>query len=250
MTFKRFENSKPLTKQEKNSLLTEYLDHYRDLIAEKGIDTLNIKLCRSIFEPILDKIGELLVEESLKLSKEGAVKKFLDSNPLPPHMKELLPDDFRTFSLMLNALKQWVSAESAATDRYLLGGTARDTCRSVVKKCIITGEDLGKDSELHHPMRDGRPPILLSKQGHTIVEQKNQSSLKNDSDDGSDVWVKIKQLRTEKHMSWVQLREGCTAIITGSNNCRSGAKSFANKVITATGLNAHEIIDLLEARKV
>ncbi len=45
-----------------------------------------------------------------------------------------------------------------------------------VDKCIVTGEELGERAELHHPMRDGRPPILLSKKGHDIIEQSNQKN--------------------------------------------------------------------------
>ncbi len=254
MAFKRFENENTLNKKEKVELITEYVDYYKILIAEKGLDALNVKIPRNAFESILDKIGEILIEESVKISKNGVVKEFLDSNPVPPHMSDLLPDEFRTFSLMLNALKQWVSAESAATDRYLLGGTARQTCRGVVSKCIVTGEVLSQDAELHHPARDGRPPILLSKQGHTIVEGfKPKPNTKiidiDEQDSNSEIWEKIKQIRTEKHMSWVQLREGCTAIIDGSNICRPGAKSFANKIIKETGLNANQIIRLLELKK-
>ena len=47
------------------------------------------------------------------------------------------------------------------------------------------------------------------------------------------------------NMSWVQLREGCTAIITGSSNYRLNAKVFANNSIRATGLSASEIIEIL-----
>jgi hypothetical protein len=251
MVYKRFENEKTLSKQEKVELLEEYVNYYKELFAEKGLDALNVKIPRNVFESILDKIGEILVTESIKSSKEGSVKEFLDMNPVPPHMKELLPDEFRAFSLMLNALKQWVSAESAATDRFLLGGTARKTCRSAINKCIITNEVISNDGELHHPLRDGRPPILLSKNGHTKVEQNNQKIVKDDdNNEKSDIWEKIKVLRAEKHMSWVQLREGCTAIITGSNNYRSGAKSFANKIIKETGLDAGQIVDLLDLKNV
>ena len=133
----------------------------------------------------------------------------MKQNPLPPHMKELLPDDFRVFSLVLNALKQWVSAESQSTDRYLLGGTARATCREAVNKCIVTGEELGENAELHHPLRDGRPPILLSKKGHNLVEQNNQinSTANSDDDVDNDVWNIVKEIRTKKSQSWGSLRK-------------------------------------------
>lgn len=249
MAFKRFENQNPLSKQEKVSLLENYIAHYTNLIAENGLDALNVKIPRTVFEPILDTIGDILLKESEKASSEGEVKQFLDNNPVPGKMKELLPDEFRAYSLLLNALKQWVSAESAATDRFLLGGTARQTCRSVIEKCIVTNEILTKDAELHHPIRDGRPPILLSKKGHEIVEQNNQNINNGRVEESDDIWNKIKELRTEKHMSWVQLREGCNSIMCGSF-CRPGAKSFANKVINETGLAANDIISLLDTRNV
>ena len=53
---------------------------------------------------------------------------------------------------------------------------------------------MGEDPELHHPVRDGRPPILLSKKGHTFVEQSNQVKISTISDDDSDdVWNTIKR---------------------------------------------------------
>ena len=253
MAFKRFQNEKPLTKQEKVELLAEYIEYYKKLINEKGVNELNVKIPRDVFEPVIDKVGEILIKASIETSINGQVKEFLDNNKLPPHMRELLPDEFRAFSLLLNALKQWVSAESAATDRFLLGGTARQTCRSITNACIVTGEPIGPDAELHHPVRDGRPPILLSKKGHTMIEQHNQQpnqTGRGGEDGGAELWETIKNIRTEKHMSWVQLREGCNAIMTGSNNCRQGAKSFANKIIRETGLSAENIIILLNSNKV
>jgi hypothetical protein len=221
------------------------------LINEQGLDVLNVKIPRDVFANILDEIGSTLNQMAIEMaSEDGPVKKFLVENPLPPHMKELLPDDFRVFSLILNALKHWVSAESQSMDRYLLGGTARATCREAVNKCIITGEELGENAELHHPLRDGRPPILLSKKGHNLVEQKNQinSSANSDDDCDNDVWNTIKEIRTKKNQSWAQLKEGCNSILTGSYNCRPGAKSFANVVIRDTGLSASDILEMLESK--
>ena len=250
MAYKRFENKKPITKQEKVELLVEYVDYYKNLIAEKGFGELNVKIPRDVFEPILDKIGVILVEASIEASKEGPVKKFLDDNQLPPHMRALLPDEFRAFSLLINALKQWVSAESAATDRYLLGGTARQTCRGITINCIVTGEAIGSDAELHHPVRDGRPPILLNKRGHTLIEQGNYTHFEEEKDPTSEIWETIKKLRTEKHMSWVQLREGRNASSTGSNNCRPGAKPFANRIVREPALSPDNIVILLDSKNV
>lgn len=248
MAYKRYKSKVKLSKQAKVDLMAEYIAHYENLIKDQGIDVLNIKIPREVFECVLDNIGSMLNEQAIKMANEdGPVKEFLQANPLPPNMKELLPDDFRTFSLLLNSLKQWVSAESAATDRFLLGGTAKDTCRAAVYKCIVTGGELGEKPELHHPLRDGRPPILLSKKGHDLIEQNNQNgSFENIEND--EVWNFIKQIRMDKHMSWVQLREGCMAIITGSTNYRSGAKTFANKVIKETNLSAKDLIEMLNER--
>lgn len=241
--YKRYENKNKLNKDQKIKLLEEYNQYYENIKNSKGIENLNIKIPRELFENILDKIGTILIEEANHLSKKSSVKDFLDNNPLPENMAKLLPYDFRAFCLMLNALKQWVSAESLATDRYLLGGTARTTLKEAAKKCIITNEALTKDAELHHPMRDGRPPILISKKGHDLIE--HQLGI---SDNDDPIWSKIKSLKKDKHMSWTQLREGCNAIICHTMNYRTGAKSFANTIIRETGLNAEEIIQLLDSR--
>lgn len=249
MAYQRYKTKVSLTRSEKVDLMAEYIAYYEDLIKEKGTEVLNVKISREVFADIIDSIGQILNKESARLSlADETVKSFLTENKLPPHMQEIIPDEFRVFSLLLNALKQWVSAESAATDRFLLGGTARETCRSAVNKCIITGEELGGKPELHHPLRDGRPPILLSKKGHNLVEQNNQnnSSANPDDDIDNDVWNTVKQIRTKKSQSWAQLREGCNAILTGSYNCRSGAKSFANVVIRDTDLSASDILEMLD----
>lgn len=248
MAYKRYKSEIALSKPEKVNLMSEYIGYYEGLINEQGLNALNVKIPRDVFANILDEIGIILNQRSLEMANEdGPVKIFLEENPLPPHMKELLPDDFRVFSLLLNALKQWVSAESQSTDRYLLGGTARATCREAVNKCIVTGEELGENAELHHPLRDGRPPILLSKKGHNLVEQNNQinSTANSDDDVDNDIWNTIKEIRTKKNQSWAQLKEGCNAILTGSKNCRPGAKSFANVVIRETGLSASNILEML-----
>jgi len=210
---------------------------------EKGNDVLNVKIPREIFAAFLDDIGAKLNEYAIRMANEdGAVKEFLEANPLPPHMKELLPDDFRVFSLLLNALKQWVAAESASTDRFLLGGTARQMCREAVDKCIVTGGELGDKPELHHPLRDGRPPIFLSKEGHNLIEYGTEHI---DGNSNNDILKIMKDLKKEKHMSWVLIREGCNAKITGSTNYRANAMSSANTIIKATGLLPTEVIEFL-----
>lgn len=251
MAYERYKSEVSLSKPEKVSLMSEYIDYYKQLIDEQGLDVLNVKIPREVFTEVLDSIGSTLNQKACELAyNDGPVKEFLEKNPLPPCMRELLPDEFRSFSLLLNALKQWVSAESQSTDRYILGGTARATCRDAVDKCIVTGEELNADSELHHPIRDGRPPILLSKRGHALIEQTKQaSSTINATEDlDSEIWAKIKGIRSKSNQSWTQLKEGCFALITEGLMCRPNAKSFARLVIRETGLSAAEILDILDSR--
>jgi len=248
MAYKRYKSEIVLSKPEKVKLMSEYIGYYERLFKKQGLDILNVKIPRDAFANILNEIGGVLNQKAVEMAiEDGPVKDFLEENPLPPHMKGLFPDEFRVFSLLLNALKQWVSAESLSTDRYLLGGTARATCKEAVNKCIITGEELDENAELHHPLRDGRPPLLLSKTGHNLVEQNNQISSSANSDEvDNDVWNTIKEIKTKKNQSWVQLREGCNAILTGKYNCRPGAKSFANVVSRDTGLSASDILKILD----
>jgi len=104
----------------------------------------------------------------------------------------------------MNALKQWVSAEQAATDRYLLGGTARVECRAAAECCVISAVPLTPSTlELHHPARDGRPPIPVSKEAHDRLEGQvygpTEQTLRG-------TLLRIKRKGTR---SWVQLRRGC-----------------------------------------
>ena len=243
--YKRFENKNKLDKSQKVKLLEEYMKYYNELRNSQGIEKLNIKIPRDFFDEIIDKIGTILIEKSNDLSKKGTVKDFLDNNPLPENMAKLLPDEFRTFCLILNALKQWVSKEQLATDRYLLGGTARETLKEAAKKCIITNEQLTNDAELHHMLRDGRPPILISKKGHNLLE--NQQSISSD-DNEDKIWQKMKEMKKKKHGSWELLREGCNAILNSSKNYRAKAKAFANTIMRETGLKANEIINKLDSK--
>lgn len=248
MKYARHENAHKLDSTEKRILLEEYVNHYEKMMKEQGIKVLNAKIPREIFDSILDEVGCFLQQHAASLLKENReVQDFLRNNPLPQHMTGLLPDDFRVFSLLLNALKQWVTAESAATDRFLLGGTAREICRKAVTHCIVTGDALSEDAELHHPVRDGRPPIYLSKKGHKIVEGGKLPS--PNSIEGEDpLWEKVKFLRSQRNQSWAQLREGCNMLLTQGTCGRPGAKSFANMVMRQTGINPREILRLLDSR--
>lgn len=254
MAYIRPQQSQSLTKTEKVALLREYVAHYEEVLVKQGIAALNTKIPREVFSPVLEAIGETLLLQSERLLRENAeVQDFLENNPLPSRMAELLPDNFRVFALLLNALKQWVSAESAATDRFLLGGAARQTCREAVTHCIVTKESFDDSSELHHPVRDGRPPILLSKKGHDMVEGviANSSSTMRTvlTEPQNQLWQKLQTMRSQRNQSWKQLREGCMAFLNPDTQCRAGAKSFANVVMRETGKSPQEVIELLDMVK-
>jgi hypothetical protein len=171
MKYRRPRPDSRLTKAARQELLRAYFDEYRRM-AQQQPEALNRKIAREAFAAVLDRIGGLLLEAAAQLAQEpGPVRKFLDANPIPEALHGRLPDDFRAFCLALNALKQWVSAEQAATDRYVLGGTARDECRAASTECVLSGVALEpRDTELHHPLRDGRPPVPVSKRAHALIE--------------------------------------------------------------------------------
>lgn len=255
MNYVRYTNDNPLSPEEKVNLLKEYIEYYEELAKEGRFELLNQKLPRNAVSDILDTIGCLLKTESQKLAQTSdEVKAFLNANPLPGRMAELLPEDFRVFVLILNSLKQWVMAESAYCDRYLMGGTVRKNCRKAIDHCLVTGEPLDGTIELHHPVRDGRPPIPLSKKGHSLIE--GQVAIEADeSFDGENAgdeteWDKLKRIRKQQNQSWAQLREGLMAIKTGSTVFRPNAKSFANKAIRVLTVSPEYILTLMDEHDV
>ena len=245
MAYARPTNRLKLSRAQKLDLIKNYVEYYRRLIATDR-SVLNQKVPRGAFADLLDRLGETLLTESAKLAEAtGPIRTFLDANPLPPAMAKSLPDDFRVFCLALNSLKQWVAAEQAATDRYLLGGAARELCREAVKTCLVTDSALGHDSEFHHPVRDGRPPILLSKKGHASIE--GQLASVGDDPIGRALW----ELRREGHRSWAQLRRGCLDLLGHpvpwpSKASAAGARVFAKKAAEAAGVGCEQILEWLD----
>jgi len=209
MTYERPKSNNTLGPSEKAELLNAYFEYYRERVAELGRGALNSKVRRDAFSELLDEVGSLLLTQSAELSaRPGPVQDFLKAEPLPPKFQELLPDRFRAFCLALNALKQWLAAEQAATDRYLLGGTTRQQCRKMAKYCVVTGKPLNEsETELHHPVRDGRPPIPVSKAGHEQIEQQ-------DSGSGEDAYgLPLRELKRESNRSRAMLRRGCRLLL-------------------------------------
>jgi hypothetical protein len=236
-----------LTKEQKLSLLTEYISHYeREAAMDQSV--LSQKVRREAFGELLDQIGQLLLRESKIISTQpGAVSDFLQATPLPPRMEKLLPREFRVYCLALNALKQWVGAEQAATDKFLLGGTARELCRAAAAKCIVTGESLELNIELHHPVRDGRPPIPLSKRGHDLIERQTKLT----SDDP--IEASLISLKQQGNRSWAMLRRGCLDLLgtpepVTSLSTAASARTFARKAAKASNMSYSEILSWLGAR--
>lgn len=247
MPYERPVNATALSKEQKLSLLKDYVKHY-EIEAALDRSVLNRKVRREEFDPLLDRIGELLLQESKRLADEpGPVHDFLEANPLPATMEKLLPRDFRVFCLALNALKQWVAAEQSATDGYLLGRRGRDLCRSAASKCIVTGEPLGADIELHHPVRDGRPPLALSARGHDTVD--GQLSARSEDP----VEASLIALNRAGNRSWAMLRRGCLELLgtpapSTSRASAAGARSFARKAAEVSNLSYAEILSWLDAK--
>jgi len=245
MAYERPTNRSPLSKTEKLDLLKDYTQYYRHLAATDAT-VLNRKIPREVFGDLLDRLGAILLTESARLAEAaGPIRTFLDANPLPRGMAERLPDDFRVFCLALNSLKQWVGAEQAATDRYLLGGAGRELCRAAAETCLITGGALGPDGELHHPVRDGRPPILLSKKGHVSIEGQLPSA--GDDAIGQALWA----LRRERNQSWAQLRRGCLELLGRpvpwpSRATAAGARAFAKKAAAAASVEYAQILEWMD----
>ena len=243
--YERPTNPNPVNPVEKADLLNQYFAYYEQVAQEKP-DLLNVKLERATFADLLDEIGALLLERANSLaSSPGKVRDFLDATELPECLQSRLPDEFRAFCLALNALKQWVAAESAATDRYLLGGTTRNQCRRMADHCLVTGESLERSTiELHHPARDGRPPIPLSKAGHDQIETTT-------TDTNDPVEISLRDLKRSGSRSWVMLRRGCLALLGEEFDettpaVLASSKTFARKAADVTELDYQELIDWLD----
>ena len=243
MQYSRPRMDQRLETEAKPLLLESYFEFCEDAF-KKAPESLNQKIPRDVFSNLLDEIGGLLVQRSKEMTVDDAVKQHLDATPLPPEVDDLLPSDFRVFCLALNALKQWESA----TDRYLLGGNGRQRCKDVATHCLVTGEQLdAKTLELHHPVRDGRPPIPLSKEGHELVERQHSEV----GDESDLVWVALARLKKKGNRSWVMLRRGCLLLLDQSvpaspPSVIASSKTFARKAAKKTKLNYAELVEWLD----
>jgi hypothetical protein len=214
-------------------------------------ELLNSKLPRSAFDDLLNKIGELILAETeLLLTSENEVSQFLNDNPLPKNLVQYLPDNFRVYCLALNSMKQWLSAEQAATDRFIFGGTAREQYKTLGKQCLLSGKSAAECTiELHHPVRDGRPPIPLAKDIHTDIEGQAASS----SQEKDEIMDAIYPIKRAGNRSWVMLKTGCELLLgiqsaSKSKNVQAASKTFARKACGVTGMNEKELLDWLAVK--
>jgi len=250
MTYVRPTNTAPLAPEAKEGWLQQYGDFYRDLAA-RDPGALNRKPPEEALAGALDRIGALIVAEARTLADGNpAMRRFLDDTALPGGMSGSLPDEFRTFCLLLNGVKQWLAHEQAATDKYLLGSRARARLRRMGETCLVTGAPLTGDAELHHPMRDGRPPLPISREGLRIVEQGAGDAGEVDGEaDG--IAAIIAELKKPKE-SWRMLRRGCLLIQglpagEGTPAGNASAKALARRAISATELSAEGLVEWLDA---
>ncbi len=249
MAYKRPTSDRKLSKPEKVALLKEYYEHCR-VAAQGNAAVFNVKMPRGAAAEILDRIGEMLVREAeVSARADGPVAAFLSANPVPPPLRGLLPHSFRAFCLILNALKQWIAAEQLATDRYLLGGTSRTSCREAATTCLVTGEVLkgGGEVELHHPVRDGRPPIPVSKRGHKMIEK--QTSVVA----GDPVHERLLDIKRAATQSWKNLRRACRDLMGepvawSSRAVMASSKSFAGNCSKATGMSFVQLLAWLDEK--
>lgn len=247
MKYIRPKSDLKLSPEDKRELLIEYFDYYRN-VSKSAPQLLNSKLPRSAFDELLNDIGVLILNKASDvLEAKNEITDFLDENALPEHLEGYLPKEFRVYCLALNAVKQWLSAEQAATDRYIFGGTVRSQCKALGDSCLVSGiPAVNCTIELHHPVRDGRPPIPVAKEEHAKIE--GQASGTNEKDKVMEIVYPIKR---SGNRSWVMLKLGCELLLgvsssKKSKNVQSSSKTFARKAKDATGLDYQELLIWIE----
>jgi hypothetical protein len=245
--YQRYQSPK-IEGENRRKALADYVRHYTK-VARNEPTLLNQKLPRKAFQSLLAMIGNLLQEEARQLSTSNTeTVKFLKINSVPACLGDKLTPEIRTFALLLNALSQWTTAEKLAMDRFLFSGDVRKELKSLCQTCPIYPEEFDvKNIELHHPVRDGRPPIPLSKRGHETVEGLIVIS---PGDSGAEKLVEHRR-NSKTRYSWKRLRIGCLAASGqlpesfSETHLRSG-RSVLARVKRQTALSAQSILDILD----
>jgi hypothetical protein len=237
--YSRYKASKKLEGDARRQALAAYVAHYAK-IAEVQPELLNQKVPRAAFDSVLHEIGLLMQQRARELATgAGAVRDFLKTNPVPACLGGELTDEVRAFCLLLNAFRQWSVGEQLAMDRLLLSGNVRKELKDLYTICPVAPDDTDVSAiELHHPLRDGRPPLPLSKTGHARVEAAGQKLVEFRKNSPSPI-------------SWKRLRVGCVVL---KNEVPEGfepsylinAKSWIKRAMKQTALNETQILEFLD----
>ena len=246
--YQRYKAAQKFEGGTRRKALQEYIDHYTH-IAAVSPGLMNQKLPRKTFEKVLDEVGALLQRRARELAtSDPDMIDFLERNTLPPCLGVALTREVRAFSLLLNSLKQWAVAEQSAIDRFLISGSVREELRDLAQNCPIAPESFDKEKiELHHPVRDGRPPIPLSKKGHETVE--GIVAIEPNDQPGKRLVAHRKE--SSRSYSWRSLRFGCLMELGQSAYDKSisrhrTARSSIAWVKKETSLSAEAILEILE----
>lgn len=208
MSFAAPKPAAKISPAEKQAFLAAYLSYYAEA-AKKNPQELRRKLRRSVVQPFLDEIGEHVAKLAKEISENNvstphgdAVKQFLMANPIPGQMGMHLTIEMRAYAVLVRALLQWAVGQSLSIDRWVISGNARKTLRASSPKCIVTGEPFGDEEiELHHPVRDGRPPLPVSQKGHKIADD-----VFSPDDELGKMLVTVRRKRSN---SWKLIWQGC-----------------------------------------
>ena len=234
--------------EEARIALKAYVEHYTQIVNDSPA-MLNQKLPRKIFEKVLNEVGVLLNLKAVELAEtDERMIAFLRRNPVPPCLGSELTPEIRSFALLLNALSQWCTAEKLAFDRFLFSGDVRKQLKKLALTCPVSPDDfeVGK-IELHHPVRDGRPPLPLSKKGHEKIEGLIEPE-END-EDGKKLFAHHKT--STRRYSWRSLRLGCLSELgreayDKSVSRHKTARSTASLVKRGTGMSNEILLNILD----
>jgi hypothetical protein len=111
---------------------------------------------------------------------------------------------------------------------------------------MVTGESLELNVELHHPVRDGRPPVPISTRGHDLIE--HQTKLTSDDP----VEASLIELKRQGNRSWAMFRRGCLDLLgtphpVTSQSTAARARTFARKAADLSNMSYSEILSWLDA---
>jgi hypothetical protein len=246
--YSRYKASKKLEGDSRRQALAAYVAHYAK-IAEAQPELLNQKVPRAAFDSVLHEIGLLMQQRARELATgAGAVRDFLGKNPVPACLGGELTDEVRAFCLLLNALRQWSVGEQLAMDRLLLSGNVRKELKELYTICPVAPDDSDVSAiELHHPLRDGRPPLPLSKTGHARVEG---LMILETGDAAGQKLVDFRK-NSPSPISWKRLRVGCMVLKNEvpegfETSYLTSAKGWIRRAMKQTALNETQILEFLD----